>query len=683
VWPEQVLRELRDRSPIPGDDPYFRQAAEQIGVTETNDFVFGRMHEALRQQILDGILEGKVPGAVPLDDIPLHLDPVPDVADKDLLKLEAPLAVQGRPPRSGFFPLNKFSAMPLLMKAAREAQAETGGDDRRKRLMVVPNCHVTALETVTEQGVGRVVAVHVGGGPSIPVPERGVVVLASGTIESARLALLSFEGTRGYELIGTNLLSHVRSNYTFRIRREALRHLAATVGDLEASALFVKGRKVHDRDRSVSHFHLQITAAGFKGLGTNSEAELQQKIPDIDTIDNFRAVDDDHVVITLRGVGELQARNPANRITLSSETDEFGMRRAFVTMGNPRDPAQPGETVQTTNDRDLWAAMDKMADDVRAVIVGTSTGEDLSRIRDGLGTTHHEAGTLWMGTDPNTSVTTPDTRFHHVVNAYALGPAVLPTIGSPNPMLSGVALARRLGDHLVAPMPPPPLEEEFEWLFDGTAASFARWVQAGPGSMAFDQNEGVMVARPGSEIGLCFFGDRGFGDFVLRLQFRIDALTDNSGVFVRFRDPRLPPPPNVTDPRVATNPAWIAVHTGLEVQIDDLARPDGADMHRTGALYNIPTSGQPRTQTYSRGSALQPGAWNDYEITVSGSAYRVKLNDHQTSAWGNLNSSFAVSADQDPASGFIGLQQHTGAVSFRAIRIREGAPPAGPSSGNR
>jgi hypothetical protein len=139
----------------------------------------------------------------------------------------------------------------------------------------------------------------------------------------------------------------------------------------------------------------------------------------------------------------------------------------------------------------------------------------------------------------------------------------------------------------------------------------------------------------------------------------------------------------VTDPRVATNPAWIAVHTGLEVQIDDLARPDGADMHRTGALYNIPTSGQPRTQTYSRGSALQPGAWNDYEITVSGSAYRVKLNDHQTSAWGNLNSSFAVSADQDPASGFIGLQQHTGAVSFRAIRIREGAPPAGPSSGNR
>ena len=30
-----------------------------------------------------------------------------------------------------------------------------------------------------------------------------------------------------------------------------------------------------------------------------------------------------------------------------------------------------------------------------------------NKVRDGLGTTHHEAGTLWMGADPNTSVTGP------------------------------------------------------------------------------------------------------------------------------------------------------------------------------------------------------------------------------------------------------------------------------------
>lgn len=670
VWPQSALDELRGQSSLPYASPgYFRQSALQVGVTETNDFVFGAMHEALRRQIFDGIQGGAVPDAVPLAELPLHLDLDGELtpAQREELKLEAPLAVQGRAPRAGFFPLNKFSSMPLLMKASRNAQQESGGDDARKRLMVVPDCHVTGLQTVVEQGVARVVGVHVGGGPTIAIPDRGVVVLAAGTIENIRLALLSFGETLGAPVIGTNLLSHMRSNYTFRIPREALTALSASEGDLQTSALFVKGRRTH-ADGSVGHFHLQITAAGFHGLGTNSEAELQQKIPDIDMIDAFRAMDDDHVVITLRGVGELQADNPANRVTLSAETDEFGVRRALVELGNPRDPAQPGETPQTTNDRDLWEAMDAMADDVRSVIVGSASAQDLSRIRDGLGTTHHEAGGLWMGTDPAGSVTTPDGRMHHVVNAFAAGPCVLPTIGSPNPMLSGVALARRLADYLVAPLPPPPLEEGFMWLFDGTAATFARWQQAGPGTMSLDTNEAVMIAQPGPELGLFFYGDQSFADFVLRLQFRIDGLDDNSGVFVRFRDPRLPG----SDPAEVANPALVAVRSGFETQIDDRARTDGADMHRTGALYAISTSGPPNGQTYSRGSALQPGAWNDYEITVSGDTYHVRLNGHLAATYTNGDANRGVSADVDASSGFIGLQQHTGAVSFRAIRINPG-----------
>jgi len=677
-WPQRVLDELRGQSPLPNASPgYYRQAAEQIGVTETNDFIFREMHAALRRQIFDGIQAGAVPDAVPLAELALHLDPVPtDVSPKDMLKLEAPLAVQGNPPRSGFFPLNKFSATPLLMKAARDAEAECGGDDHRKRLMVVPNCHVTGLETMVDQGVGRVVAVHVGGGPSIPVPERGVVVLATGTIESARLALLSFGGTLGYDLIGTNLMAHLRSNYTFRIPSQALVDLDPTVGNLQASALFVKGRTTHP-DSTVSHFQLQISAAGCKGLGTNSDAELMVKIPDIDTIDNFRGIDDDHVVVTIRGIGEMQYHNPASRVSLSAERDEFGVARAFVQMGNPRDPAQPGETTQTTNDRDLWNAMDKTADDVRAVIVGASAADDLSRNRDGLGTTHHEAGTLWMGSDPAASVTTPNARFHHVTNAYAIGPALLPTIGSPGPMISGVALARRLGDRLVAPLPPPPLEPGFHWLFDGTAAGMAGWQQAGPGAMVFDAGEGVMVAHPGNEFGLLWYALEAFGDFVLRLQFRVEGRTDNSGVFVRFRDPRLPlPPPG--DPRAEGNPAWGPVHTGFEIQIDETAAPDGADMHRTGAVYAVDTGAGLGRQHYSRGSALQPGDWNDYEIAVQADSYSVGLNEHQTSAFTNVDAGRGLGVARDLSSGFIGLQEHTGSVAFRAVRIMKGgaAPPA-------
>ena len=66
----------------------------------------------------------------------------------------------------------------------------------------------------------------------------------------------------------------------------------------------------------------------------------------------------------------------------------------------------------------------------------------------GLGTTYHEAGTLWMGDDPATSVTDPVGRFHHLANAYVCDQSIFPTVGSVNPALTGVTLARRLAEAL-------------------------------------------------------------------------------------------------------------------------------------------------------------------------------------------------------------------------------------------
>src|SRR5262249_54483423 len=177
------------------------------------DFVFGAMHQGLRQLLLAGINAGQIAAAIPLAQLPTPPWPV---GPTGIEKLEAPLAVQGQPPRPGFFALNKFSSVPLIIKAERAAWTEAGGDDVKKRLMVVPNCHVTRLETIITQGVGQVAVVQTSQGP-ISVSPRGVVVLAAGTIENARLALLSFEGTLGYGLIGTNFFSHMRSNYTFRL----------------------------------------------------------------------------------------------------------------------------------------------------------------------------------------------------------------------------------------------------------------------------------------------------------------------------------------------------------------------------------------------------------------------------------------------------------------------------------
>src|SRR5204863_10158150 len=116
---------------------------------------------------------------------------------------------------------------------------------------------------------------------------------------------------------------------------------------------------------------------------------------------------------------------------------------------------------------------------------------------------------------------------------------------------------------------------------------------------------------------------------------RLDSRNDNSGVFVRFRDPRRPPPVGLNDPRIPVNPAWLAVDTGFEIQIDEMALPDQADMHRTGAVYAIPIGAGPGHQTYQRGSALQPGEWNDYEIKAAGDTYDVRLNGFQTAHFTN------------------------------------------------
>jgi hypothetical protein len=220
-------------------------------------------------------------------------------------------------------------------------------------------------------------------------------------------------------------------------------------------------------------------------------------------------------------------------------------------------------------------------------------------------------------------------------------------------------------------------EPGFAALFDGTEASFKGWQFVGKGF--FSLAGGALVAKPGDDLGLLFYAKRTFGDFVLRLEFRLAADTDNSGVFVRFRDPRLPVPrsdnPAISD--AYDNPAWAAVTTGYEVQIDEMGRPDGKAEQTTGALYKVPVGPAPGQQVYRRGPRLQWGDWNAMEITVRGQTYTVRINGQGTTT-ATLNDGYRGRAPAaDPAWGYIGLQVHMGNVSFRNIRCQDLAA-AGP-----
>jgi hypothetical protein len=669
AWPQLVVDHLKTR--------YFDDAALQIGTDTTNDFIHGAMHEALRQQLHDGVTSPGITEAVPFAELELHLTLPPGVpaAKRNLWKLEAPLAVQSRARRSGSFPFNKFSSVPILIRSARLAQQESQGNDSKKRLMIVPNCHVTQL--VTDRG--RVTRVSTSQGDMI-VPDGGIVVIATATIESARLAKLSFWDIPNADLIGQNLMTHLRSNLTIRVPRTALANLPPAVKELQASALFVKGRHPVG-GTPTGHFHLQITAAGLGPLdqSSDSEAELFKKIPDIDGFDAFRNVTDDHVIITLRGIGETHPQNTDSFVRPDPEPDEFGVSRAFVSVADPNDPNQLATNPRTAADFDLWEAMDRAADEVALVFAGgqpyqilqpgtlntllnAAAGQKAINVvpfvarRDGMGTTHHEAGTLWMGEDPTRSVTNAHAHIHHVENAYVVGPALLPSVGSPNPMLTGVALARRLADHLIAPTGYVP-ETGFTALFDGV--STAQWQMIGQGNVGrFIQVDDILEAVPGTDLGLLWCTTPMPPDFVLRLQWLRTRTDDNSGVFLRFPDPN-----SRSD---YFNKHYVAVDYGFEVQIDEFGQPDGLDIHKTGAIYNQVG------QSLSLVPARPPGEWNDFEIEVAGQNYIVRLNGTQVSSFSFTPGSDVVHPERalTVPPRFIGLQAHTGRVQFRGIRFK-------------
>jgi hypothetical protein len=297
---------------------------------------------------------------------------------------------------------------------------------------------------------------------------------------------------------------------------------------------------------------------------------------------------------------------------------------------------------------------------------------------------HYQSGTLWMGEAPQSSVTDEWGRIWETQNLYAVGPALLPTMGSPNPMLSGVALARRLGDHLVPPPAPPAAADSgFQYLFDGSKAQFANWHMAGGGGFAFFEH--MMIAQQdGKGIGLFFYEPQQFENFILRLDFLLahplGPNNDNSGVFVRFRDPRLPDPaPDQTDG--TSNAAFVAVHTGFEIQIDEEARADsrfpgeqdGAFFSHTGAIYKIKELGTaPGQQQYQNNQRLLAGQWHQYEIEVNNQTYIVRLNGQETTRF--TRQSDDVFRGNPPSidshSGFIGVQTHTGRVAIANIRIK-------------
>ncbi|WP_428935868.1 OmpL47-type beta-barrel domain-containing protein [Streptomyces sp. ACT015] len=213
----------------------------------------------------------------------------------------------------------------------------------------------------------------------------------------------------------------------------------------------------------------------------------------------------------------------------------------------------------------------------------------------------------------------------------------------------------------------PGQNDGYRTLFDGSAASFARWQQVGGGSFAPNGDGSMTSGTTRDGLGMLWFPERKYGDFSLRLQWRDDAPgtgNANSGVFVRFPYPHGHPE--------ESRPEWAAIKYGHEVQVFD--RPDG-DLYKTGSIYGFDRVG------LAGAGVTQKGTWNDYEIRVVDQHYEVFRNGVLINEFDNTGGQeFSPPRDDDPgtdgrrfASGYLGLQVHSTSdvVSFRDVRVKE------------
>jgi len=188
------------------------------------------------------------------------------------------------------------------------------------------------------------------------------------------------------------------------------------------------------------------------------------------------------------------------------------------------------------------------------------------------------------------------------------------------------------------------INTNFVKLFNGTLDG---WKMIGNGSFAIifedeDAKKQHPILKTQGGMGLLWYYKKKFKDFILKLEWRVTHLEDNSGIFVRFSDPQGDP--------------WNAVNSGYEIQIDDLALPNKESVYMTGAIYGF-------IGPYK--VASKPvGSWNNLYVSVKGQIYTVIINEEKViySFHGNRN-----------REGYIGLQNHDdkSRVYFKNIFIKE------------
>jgi choline dehydrogenase-like flavoprotein len=659
----------------------------EIGVLPSDDFVFDPVQIA-----------GAGPKKVGLNEaLRVFLDKKKTGIDAKITQiLPPPIAVQTQSFISGLFSLDKYSSVPALFAAVRDDHGD--GRESNLRMAVVPNCHVIRLGfrgdgQAPERGTRVVnrVDVRVGGANrSLFLAPHCQVVLAMSAIESTRLALESLSlvgsGLRapGDELMGRNFMFHHRFDIAFDVDRAQFGTWVATewpgfqlADELQLASLHVQC------EGNFGRYQYQFYAATNAGGG---DSNMYRMVPDLSIqaqIANGFQLDKIRVVIrssgeVLGGRGKPIGDPGFDYIDLAGPADvdqEFGHSRAWVQFNR-------GDHF---NEK-IWQDMHDTGHAIARALAGNKPliyREDLRGSRDytldavkrqqGVGTTFHDSGTLWMGDDPDSSVTDVNGHFHHVTNAYCCDQALFTTVGSANPVLTGVALARKVAGDIVSRHAGYTGPIGLAGLTPQSLLESAGWKQAPYNGMILldGANNGLLETSPTGGIGLYYLPNT-LGNFDLAIEwktfrtFQGNDVIANSGILLRTPDPS---GVNFSDGVQFDN----FYNASTEIQIDETGKQFFKDTGRsifgnsrfkTGAIYEVAPAKQWAANVASPDAPdLDNRYWNAYEISTRGKNIRVVLN-------GKLVCEADVPTGKR-LSGFLGLQFHTGRVQFRNLRINQ------------
>ena len=688
LWPADVKEYLFQNNQQDG----YEYIEREIGAYPVQDFIRGPLYENLKTKSEEVVTDNKVNSLKAV--------------------LAPPIAVQGETPGSGLFSLDKFSSLPLLLDSIREDAEISGGSDAQRKLFLVPYAEVLKLETVNGRVTQVVVALIDPANPQdkskarvvrLDLKPSAMVVIAGNTINSTRLALNSFPRPQQLaptgELMGRNLMFHVRDNFTWRIRRDALNLPQPDPTVIKTAALHITGST--QTNQGVGQFHFQFYAAPnmdvpvFPGASKDPERFLYQMVPNIEDVESIReaqrGIGNDRIVVRIRTVGETfgdrtspVGSNPnvswmgVNPFGGTGDdiygTEQLRVPKAYVNLVENSDDI----AVRNNQSQAAFAFIEALANqpsgsagiqDPNAPIEYCGGGAD------GIGTTYHESGTLWIGTDYTKSVTDANGRFHHVSNCYCVDQSIFPTVGSANPVPTGIALSRKIAGSIIERYQSVDFvgdEPGFQILYSGNFLN-DDWKIASLGSQNFfdvsNQPYPVLGAGLGNNnvsLGVIWFTRQKFQDFILKLDWRAFDIEANSGIFLRMPDPEIL---NAND----------FYDSSIEVQIDEQGYDFtnniyGSPLHKTGSVYEIFPAQRWAAKVFQSRNSGKTNCWNSYEIRVQGNEVEVKLNDLLVSS-GTFAELLGFDAPSDGnkkrSEGYIGLQCHTEVVQFRNIRIKQ------------